>query len=338
MFESYKINPGHTKIPRNHENLKNRIDDEILAENFEIEYTTDAEIDKIIGDHENTLVTVENVDELLETSDEEDYNIDNEKSFKQDDISKPQSIYKDMDISDDILTKSDSLNESTSDYLVSILDEELFIKDEPLDVEENSLDQFNHIKQSHCDDYKPNNISENSLFSRSKIIKKAKSSPLREVWMVSPLKKPKYLVESEEEDTLPLDNYKFGKKIFEIGSCVGDEIFNVDDSIVAETESTESDNCNLKAKSNDNDLENNVLNEKEVFNSYCVQNSDSQDVINSSFQKQDTQKSTKNYLKCTQCSAKFNQLIQLERHQLAHFLHSVGSLIDEEKNTISDSR
>ena len=307
-----------------------------MGDNFEIEYTNDAEIDHITDDHENSLVTVNNVDELLETSDEDEYESDNEKSPKENDISKLKNTQNDIDITNNILIKSD-LETNTSDYLVSILDEDLFIKDEPLDIEENNIDQFNHIEHSH-NDFKPNNIFTNTLLSSSKVVKKAKSSPLREVWMVSPLKKPNYLVKREKEDTLPQANSGVAKNLFEIVTSVE----NDNDNIVTDTEITESNNYNLKTNSNDKDLENNVLNEKEVLNSpNNVQTSVSlslQETKISPVKKQDSENGAKNDLKCTQCSAKFNQLIQLERHQFAHFLDSVDSVKEDENSFILESR
>ena len=156
--------------------------------------------------------------------------------------------------------------------------------------------------------------------------------------MVSPLKKPNYLVKREKEDTLPQANSGVAKNLFEIVTSVG----NDNDNIVTDTEITESNNYNLKTNSNDKDLENNVLNEKEVLNSpNNVQTSVSlslQETKISPVKKQDSENGAKNDLKCTQCSAKFNQLIQLERHQFAHFLDSVDSVKEDENSFILESR
>ena len=142
----------------------------------------------------------------------------------------------------------------------------------------------------------------------------------------------------EKEDTLPQANSGVAKNLFEIVTSVE----NDNDNIVTDTKITESNNYNLKTNSNDKDLENNVLNEKEVLNSpNNVQTSVSlslQETKISPVKKQDFENSAKNDLKCTQCSAKFNQLIQLERHQFAHFLDSVDSVKEDENSFILESR
>ena len=63
-----------------------------------------------------------------------------------------------------------------------------------------------------------------------------------------------------------------------------------------------------------------------------------EEIKTSSVKKQDCENAAKNELKCTQCSAKFNQLIQLERHQFAHFLDSVDSVKEDENSFILESR